>query len=391
MADDVFEPLPYKLISADSHIAEPPSLYTDYLDPQYRDRAPRLEVSPHGGSLYVIDGVNDGKPFVTGMGSLSAAGVDPKAIRIEEWKWDDIHKGSWDPKARLAAQDLDGVGAEIIFPSIGMVLCNHPDVGFKSACFTAYNRWMADFRSHAPDRLFAVGQTAVASVEEAIADFQRLKEMGFSCVMLPAEPATEFEYDDRRFDPLWEAAVALQLPISFHILTSRKESKAIADAVVEAKEKNRGRSMAHYHHTLIRANQDLISTFLWGRVFERFPELKMVCAEADAGWVPHFAYRSDHFYRRHRFQHHVEDMSKLPSQWIASNVYFTFQDDLVAFESVSMMNRKRMLWANDFPHSDSTWPWSQQMLAYHTQHLSDEDRRAILRDNHIECFNLPLN
>ena len=390
MANDAYEPLPYKPISGDSHVTEPPTLYQEYLDPQYRDRAPRIEIGPKGGSIYVVDGMNDGKPYSIGMGTIAGAGVDPKEIKIDEWKFEDIHKGGYDPKARVEAQDRDGIGGEIIFPSVGMVLCNHPDVEFKQACFRAYNRWLSDFQSYAPDRLFGLGQTAAVSVEQTVADLQEMKDLGFCGAMFPNDPATEFEYDDPRFDPVWEAAVALQLPISFHILTSKKESKTIVDALMNNRE-NRGRSMAHFHHTLIRANQDMISTFVWGRVFERHPKLKVVCAEADAGWAPHFMYRMDHFYRRHRFHSQVQDMTKLPSEWVSDNVYFTFQDDIVAFNCLDMLNPKRLLWSNDYPHPDATWPWSNQLLAYQTQNLSDADRRAILRDNHIECFNLPLN
>lgn len=390
MADDKYEPLPYKPISGDSHVTEPPNLYQEYLDPKFRDRAPHMEIGPKGGSIYVIDGMNDGKPYTIGMGTIAGAGVDPKEIKIDEWKFEDIHKGGYDPKARVEAQDRDGIGGEIIFPSMGMVLCNHPDAEFKQACFTAYNRWLSEFQSYAPDRLFGLGQTAVVSVEQTVADLQKIKEMGFCGVMLPNDPATEFEYDDPRFDPVWEAAVALKLPIAFHILTSKKEAKTIVDALMNNREQNRGRSMAHFHHTLIRANQDMISTFVWGRVFERHPQLKVVCAEADAGWAPHFMYRMDHFYRRHRFHSNVGEMSKLPSQWVADNVYFTFQDDIVAFHCLDMLNPKRLLWSNDYPHPDATWPWSNQLLAYQTQAMSDEDRRAILRDNHIACFNLPV-
>jgi predicted TIM-barrel fold metal-dependent hydrolase len=148
--------------------------------------------------------------------------------------------------------------------------------------------------------------------------------------------------------------------------------------------------MAHFHHTLIRANQDVISTFIWGGVFERHPELRLVCAEADAGWVPHFAYRLDHFYHRHRHHQQVDDMSRLPSEQLNENVYFTFQDDLVALNSLDMLNPRRLLWANDFPHTDSTWPWSQQLLAEQTRRLSDQERRAILRDNAVEVFGLAV-
>lgn len=391
MANDAYEPLPYKPISGDSHVTEPPNLYKEYLDPKFRDRAPHMEIGPKGGSIYVIEGINDGKPYTIGMGTIAGAGVDPKEIKIDEWKFEDIHKGGYDPKARVAAQDRDGIGGEIIFPSVGMVLCNHPDEMFKQACFTAYNRWLQEFQAYAPDRLFGLGQTAVLSVKQTIADLEKIKEMGFCGAMFPSDPAAGFEYDDPQFDPVWEAAVALKLPIAFHILTSKREAKVIVDALMNNREKNRGRSMAYFHHTLIRANQDLISAFVWGRVFERFPDLRIVCAEADAGWVPHFMYRMDHFYRRHRFHSNVQDMARLPSEHVAENVYFTFQDDLVAFHCLGMLNPKRLLWSNDYPHPDATWPWSRQLLAYQTQDLSDEERRWILRDNAVEAFHLPVS
>lgn len=389
MADDVVEPLPYRLLSADSHVTEPPNLYRDYIDPKFRDRVPYMKIGPKGGSIWVIDGIYEDRPYTVGMGTMAGAGVDPKLIKMDEWKFEDVHKGGHDPKARIADQDRDNIGGEVLFPTVGMVLCNHVDSEFKQACFTAYNRWLQEFQSYAPDRLFGLGQTAVVSVDQTVADLQKIKDMGFCGAMLPSSPSTEFDYDDKRFDPVWEAAIALKLPLAFHILTSKREVKQISEALKSATE-NRGRNMAFFHHTLIRANQDLISEFVWGRVFERFPGLRIVCAEADAGWVPHFMYRMDHFYRRHRFHSHVEDMTRLPSERVAENVYFTFQDDLVAFNSIHMLNPRRLLWSNDFPHPDATWPWSHQLVTYQTQNLSAEDRRCILRDNHIEAFNLPL-
>jgi predicted TIM-barrel fold metal-dependent hydrolase len=284
MADQKFEPLPFKPVSADSHICEPPNCYTGYIDPKFRDRAPRVETNAEGKDVYVVENYQpDGKPYLMSIGGMAAAGYDPKVMMTSAKKFEDLHKGGHDPKARLADQDRDGVGGEVIYPSVGMALCNHPDAEFKQACMVAYNRWLQEFCSVAPDRLFGLGQTAALSPEQTVADLQKIKDMGFYGVMMPGEPATEYEYDDPRYDPVWEASVALKLPIAFHILTSRREGK-----IVENMRANKGRSMAHFHHTLIRSNQDVISTFLWGRVFERFPDLKLVCAEADAGWVPHF-------------------------------------------------------------------------------------------------------
>src|SRR5262249_21865618 len=128
MGNDTFKPLGYKPISADSHVVEPPHLYKQYMDPKFRDRAPHMEGNSKGGSIWVIDGIYEDRPYNVGMGTMAGAGVDPKLIRMDEWKFEDVHKGGHDPNARIADQDKDDIAAEILFPTVGMVMCNHPDV-----------------------------------------------------------------------------------------------------------------------------------------------------------------------------------------------------------------------------------------------------------------------
>jgi predicted TIM-barrel fold metal-dependent hydrolase len=99
----------------------------------------------------------------------------------------------------------------------------------------------------------------------------------------------------------------------------------------------------------------------------------------------------DHAYKRHRYwlppgQH----LSKLPSEYLLENVYVTFQDDWTAFAAVNQLNWHRLLWANDFPHSDSTWPWSQEMLDEQTVDLTAEQKRAILSDNVAGLYGIDL-
>lgn len=385
-ADGSAATLPEGLISADSHVTEPPGCYLDRIDPAYRDRAPRVLTDNDGGDMFVIDGIPGGVP----LGIIAAAGIDPRDIKKGETRFSDLHRGGWDGKARVQDQDRDGIAAEIIYPSVGMVLCNHPDADYKQACFAAYNRWLAEeFVAAAPDRLFGMGQTAVRSVDEAIEDFRRFKEMGFVGVMMPGNPATEFDYDDPRFDPLWRASVELGLPITFHILTSRSDGANSINASGQKVSAYRGPAQ-NMSQLLVKSIQDLIGVFIWGRVFERNPDLKLVCVEADAGWAPHFAYRMDHGYKRHRFWMKAGDMQKLPSEYFRENVYLTFQDDWIAFRMTDMVNPRRLLWANDFPHSDSTWPWSRELLRTQTGHLSDQERAWILRDNSAELYGIAV-
>ncbi|MEY2476594.1 MAG: hypothetical protein QOG87_1909, partial [Actinomycetota bacterium] len=83
-----------------------------------------------------------------------------------------------------------------------------------------------------------------------------------------------------------------------------------------------------------------------------------------------------------------QELTRLPSEYFADGIYVTFQDDWTAFRHASDMNWRRLMWANDFPHSDSTWPWSQEMLTEHTAQLSTEQRDAILSGNVATLYNI---
>ena len=361
-------------ISADSHIVEPPHCYVDFIDLAYRDRAPHIiDHKESGGDKYLIEGF----PNPIGLNSLAAAGKAPEDIRVEGDRFSELHRSGWDPKYRVADMDKDGVAAEFIYPTIGMLICNLQDPDYKNACMKAYNRWLETYVGEAPDRIYGLGQTAVRSVEEAIADFREIKDQGFKGVMMPGYPCTEFDYDDPRFDPLWQASVDMDLPVSFHILTARTDTGTNV----------RGPRL-NFFQAIIRGCQDIIGMFIYGGVFDRNPDFKFVCVEADAGWVPHFMYRMDHAYERHRFWQKCEELSKMPSEFFRENIYLTFQDDYSALRAVDEMNPRRLMWASDFPHSDSTWPWSQDVIAEQFAGLTEDQKRWILRDNVRELYKL---
>jgi len=118
------------------------------------------------------------------------------------------------------------VAAEIIYPTVGMMLCNHPDFDYKKACFEAYNRWIAQYCGEYPERLLGCGQTAMRSPEEGIEELKSIKALGLRGVMMPGNPQQE-DYDSPIYDEFWEAAIQLELPLSFHILTSRGPGTAM--------------------------------------------------------------------------------------------------------------------------------------------------------------------
>jgi len=280
----------------------------------------------------------------------------------------------------VADQEKDGVAAEMIYPTVGMLLCNHSDFDFKKACFEAYNRWLQEYCSVAPNRLFGLAQVSMRTPEDGVAELKAVKEMGFKGVMMPGDPAVE-DYDSKIYEPVFKTAEELDLPLSFHILTTKQGALA---------QQARGPRINGFL-SIIRGNQDIMGTLIYGGVFDRHPKLKVVCAEADAGWVPHYMYRMDHAYKRHRYWMKAPSLERMPSEYFSENISVTFQDDWVAFKTKDLVNVRRLMWASDFPHSDSTWPWSQQMLEEHTKSLTEQERNWICHDNVTELYGLSVN
>lgn len=367
--------LPKSLISADSHVVERQIAFED-IDPKFRDRIPKDVTLPDGGAAVQIEGM-----FAVGYGQAAASGLPPEKIG-KPMPWNEVNPAAFDSATRLAVQDQDGVRGEVIFPSIGMFLHSHPDIDFGKACLDAYNRWLVEFCSRDPDRLIGVAQIPLRSIDEGIRELEAAKAAGFRAVMLPGEPAHE-DYDHPDYDALWEACVDLDLPVNFHILTSRRALE------LTSRGKNRGPSICNTLR-FVRGNQDIIMLFVFGGVFERHPKLKVVAVESDASWLPHMISRMDTVYPRYRFHEKAISLSKPPSHYVAENVYLTMQDDYPVAEMTHLLPMDKILWANDFPHGDGIWPRSRDVLSKMSEHMSDKHLAMMAHDNVAALYKLTI-
>ncbi|MCH2171722.1 amidohydrolase [Myxococcota bacterium] len=356
------------LMSADSHVAEPNEAYLE-IDPAFRDRAPHLVHDDELGAGMVVDGL----PAPVPMSFINAAGRKPEDIGIPV-VWERLDPAGHDSAARLAHQDREGIACEVIFPSVGMMLCRVKDIDYRKACNDAYNRWLASFCEADPSRLLGLATVTLRSIEEGIEELRTASEMGFRGVMFPGNPNVE-DYDHPCYDPLWEAAIDLKLPIHFHILTS--DSDDLSTIIIR---KSRGPKITQFM-SIIRGVQDILLMLIFSGVFERHPGLRVVCAEADAGWAPHFAYRMDHAYERHRYWLETSKLPRPPSHYFRENIYLTFQDDYAATHTAHLGGSDRLMWASDFPHSDGTFPRTQEVIERLTGSMSEAMRDGITGGN----------
>jgi predicted TIM-barrel fold metal-dependent hydrolase len=365
--------LPKTLISADSHVVERQSAFLD-VDPKFRDRIPYEMTTPELGAALMIDGM-----FPMGYGRSVGAGRPLQELGTKIG-WDDVNPAAWDSATRLDVQDQDGVYAEVIFPTVGMFLQGHPDIDYAKACLDAYNRWLVGYCSKDPERLIGVAQISMRSVADGLKEIEEAHKMGFKAIMMPGEPMTE-DYHDPMYDEVWAACVQYNLPVNFHILSSRRE-------MIEARAKTRGPHICG-HHRFVRGNQDLISLFIFGGVFERNPKLQIVAVESDASWVPHFLTRMDNSYHRYYYMENVT-LPEEPSAYFRRNVHVTMQDDYPVGQMTHILPMDRVLWANDFPHGDAIWPYSSDVLRRLTKDMSDEHIKMIVHDNVAKLYGLKI-
>jgi len=360
------------VISADSHISEVEDCFKD-IDPAFKDRRPRQTYDEKRGAILEIPDLGIKVP----MGIICTAGRSPEDI-AKPVDWHELHPAGHDPKERLKIQDEEGVAAELLYPSLGMVLCNHPDIHYKKACFDAYNRWLAEFCETDSQRLIGVPILSMRTPEEAVDELRAAKAQGFRAVMLPGDPEIE-DYDHELYDAFWSACEDINMPVSFHILTTK-------DGILE---RVRGSRLVHQIVT-VRGIQNIMLLLILGGVFDRHPKLNVVCVESDAGWVPHFKFRMDHAYERHRFHLQAETLQQMPSTYFENNIFVTFQDDYSVKHVQSGLNMQRVMWATDFPHSDGTYPHSRQIIEEVTQGMTENDKRDLLYNNAADLYDIKL-
>jgi len=358
------------LFSADSHVNETEDCYAE-IDPAFRDRRPRAHYDPVEGAQLIVPGL----PFDIPSSKLSRAGV-----AFEDWgrpqRWEEMHPAGHDPKARLVVQDEERIAGEVIYPSAGMVICQHEDIPYKKACFEAYNRWLEGFCETDPRRLVGIGMAAIPTPEEGVKELEAIARAGFKGVMLCGDAAFE-DYDHPSYAPVWEAAIDLGLPINFHILTG-KDSYGM---------NVRGPQVIQQIVT-VRGNQNIIMMMVLGGVFERHPALRVIMVENDAGWLPHFCFRMDHAWERHRWSMETGQISRKPSEYVNECVYATFQDDWSVRHVIDAVNIERIMWASDFPHGDGTYPHSQSVAEEVTEGMTPEQRQAIVYGNAAALYGL---
>jgi predicted TIM-barrel fold metal-dependent hydrolase len=212
-------------------------------------------------------------------------------------------------------------------------------------------------------------------VDLAVKDLHAAKKLGLKGAMLGLTPE-DMTYAHPGFDPLWAASQELNMPLALHNFT--QDRKAIK------------RSRFEQFPSAPADVQGCISAMIYADVFERFPGLKILSVENDIGWAANYLQRLDHVFGRYSLLMGKTFRSgRLPSEIFRDHVHLTFMDDMAGIRTYDLIGVDNIMWANDYPHGDSTFPHSGEAISRQFDTMPAQDRRKILHDNVRKLFDWP--
>ena len=369
----------HRIISSDNHVAEPPNLWQSRIESRFKDRAPRLLREADGDWWHC-----DGQKLLMGFG-FAAAQTGKRFEAVDQMSnedlFDNVRLGAYIPEEQIKDMDTDGVDVSILYPSLGLQLFTVPDTELLDAVFRAYNDWLAEFCQASPKRLAGIAMINLDDVDTGIKELERCRNNGLIGAMISVYPPQGRKYNSPEYEPLWAAAQDLDVPLSLHAATNRIGS---GEGVLTG---DRGMTiLINMDHYVRMSLTDMILT----GVFERYAKLQVGAVEHEASWAAHFLNRIDYNYaQRARTDNSYwfkEDM--LPSDYFHRNVFVGFQEDDLGIQLRHIIGIENLQWGSDYPHHESTFPRSQEILEEILVDCTEQEKAAIVGGNAARVYGL---
>jgi predicted TIM-barrel fold metal-dependent hydrolase len=387
------------IISADDHVVEPANLWTDRLPRAMRSRAPRV-VRERVANNFVpvgVDAVADAgelrdcdvwyyddirKPVIR---NFAAVGLPPDDVDLSPMTFEEMRPGCYDPRERLRDMDLNRTEAALCFPNLFVRFCGQTfldakDKELASQCVQAYNDWLFE-EWCAADSSRLVGATIVPLWDPvaAAAEIRRNADRGGRVVAFSELPGKLGlpSIHTREWDPLLAACDETATVIALHIGSGSVSMTTSPDAplgVVNA--------LTHLTSTMA------LTDWLLSGNFARFPHLKLLLAEAQLGWIPFSLERMDWAWEHNRGWTGLRHIPDPPSSYFAGHVSAAFFSDPHGVRSIPELGAGNVLFEVDYPHADSTWPHTSDIVEEIAKLVQHDTLERIVHQNARELLQL---
>jgi predicted TIM-barrel fold metal-dependent hydrolase len=338
------------VIDTDTHITEPADLWTSRLPARYKESAPQIFRDPETGvETWRIGGADTFLP----VGFTAVAGW-PEPFPAAPKNMDEVPKAAYDASARLEYMDRVGIWAMALYPNVGgfgsQAFLKLKDPELMLACVRAYNDFLIDWISPDPRRFIPILATPFWDVDASVAEIERCAKLGHKGVLFTGEPQSHDMpiLASRHWDPLWAAARACDLPISFHIGAGTFDDGFTPERVELM---GAGRTNGFTAVSLFLDNGKQLTDLLFSGILPRFPELKFLSVEAGIGFIPFILEACDYTYEYGRVRHEYPEFELKPSEYFARQVYgcYIFEEHAPR-ELIDSIGVDNILFETDYPH-----------------------------------------
>jgi predicted TIM-barrel fold metal-dependent hydrolase len=370
------------LVDADAHVDPPYDMWHEYLPPNLRGLGPQIEEGDEHDWI-VFEGKR--RPLRMINNQAGRKGKDFKMFGKKSEM-----RAAWLPQQRLSDMDTDGIEAAVMFGG-GPLGTSNSDLYIAS--FEAYNRWLWDFCATDRKRLVGVAYLPMRTVEETLKLVRQAAKLGFRTVNIPAfpqsadgitttakieaiatgqvaaltgNPSGERTYAQAEFDPLWAEIQDLDMTVTIH-LGGRIPRFGVQE---------------HFLPDMVMsklAMAEPIAIAIFGGIFQRFPKLRFVSVESGVGWFSWMAEYMDRTWEKQRFWTNSK-LSERPSFYMDQNVYGSFINDRLGIVCRNEPGGRNIMWSSDYPHSETTFPNSRDVIARDFVGVPEHDIRMIVSE-----------
>ncbi|MBU7586024.1 MAG: amidohydrolase [Nostoc sp. TH1S01] len=357
----------YKIIDADSHVIEPPQIWTKYLPPEFKQFAPSADMKILGEDIAqkISQQVRD-------EGNKQMMQAHPQA-----------YLSRYDVESHVQAMVQMGVDIAFLYPTYGLWLfaIDNMPAEVVGAFTHAYNTWLyEEFCSYAPDRLKGVGAINLHAPEQMVTELHRIADFGWKAVFLRPNPVKNRLLSDPTYEPFWSACEELDIAVGIHEGTHSRLPTTGADRF----------QTRFAMHACSHPMEQMMAflALIEGGVLERHPRLKVAFLESGCGWVPYWLWRLDEEYRNLHWE--VSDYVKIPPSEYFRRQCFVAIDPSEPYlaQIIEYIGADNLIFGSDYPHMDHQPDIVNKLVELEAQ-LSQETIQKIVWDNTCRFYNLP--
>jgi len=364
---------PHNVVDADGHVVEPPDAWADMPD----EHRPVITRDASGYEHVVVAGT---EILAVPLGTLATPGSDfsdSSSFRSLA----EAQPGGSDPVLRLSDMDEEGIDQAVLYPSIGLYAWAITDPAAAVSVARAYNDWLASYCAADPARLFGAAMLPFQDPAAAVVEMRRASdELGFTAAFVRPNPCMGRSLQDRDYEPIWSAAVELDMAIGVHegssvIIPTLGSDRPFNPLVLHA--------ISHSFEEMLAFAQ--LVTF---GVLERHPGLRVVFLESGGGWAPFWVERLDE--QAGSFGGFCPEMKLRPSEYFARQCWISYEvDERTLPALLRFIGDERVVWGSDYPHHDATFPGAVAALRRTIAPLGPVARAKVLGENAAALYRLP--